>query len=904
MATNVENTLKRANELVFVGQKGQALALLFDLISNRRQHKRMWTKIHEDAMLLFVRLCVDLKDNRVAREGLISYRNIAQQQAPGSLEAVITFMLDLSDEKVSKAMEQCKSNRDVSRIVDDLEEGGTSPEAMLMATVASEKDRVRSEQAILVPWLKFAWENLRSVLETLRNNLGMEQTYHATAHRAFAFCKAYGRKLEFRRLCDLLRMHLQWQTKREGEEPSKLTGESMELHLGTRFEQLKVATSLHLWVDGFKTIEDIHNIISMSTKKPSVQLMATYYQKLTQMFLVSGSFLFHAFAFRMYYDISRERNKALTQDQIRTMASSVLLAAMSVPLPSVATGGFTVSSQNDSSMQKEKNRRMAQLLGFDQVNPDRETLLKAIRAGKVLEDCSQDARDLYNALELQATFDPQNLVKRCAPKIAAIRADPKLEPYAAPIERLLIIRLMSQLGRVFQSVRLSEFHAMIDELAGSLSRLDAEKLIVQAVRHHQIPLRHGSSDIKIDHLSGTIRFGENVLEEQRTRDALADLAKRLAVVAKDLKRGGSAAAPSKATVLTTPQTLARIADEQNKLLERKALIAQRRREMDELVAFRTRAREEREETERLLRAERDKARTLKIEAENKEKEAQKIARLKADEEASAILRAAGIELSTGVAELTPEERDRMLKEKQEKQLQQALEFEKKMQTRAKRLDGWIRASREAEKEALGRESARRKEIDREDFLKEAARALQTAQERHAEGLVLKESFQRIVPFRQSFEQMMNPIWTRNIEAARDRWIQEHEERRLAEKVERAMARRDEDMRRRRQEEEAARRAEMEAKRIREAEEELRKKEEARAEEAANPAPASSEGKYRPRMTMEATMDDNYQGRSRREGPPTAGVARSAPPTALGEAPSGGAGPKKGVYQPPFLRGGS
>ena len=899
MATNVENTLKRANELVDVGQKGQALALLYELISNKKQHRRMWTKMHEDAMMLFVRLCVELRDNRGAREGLLSYRNIAQTQAPGSLEAVINYMLDLSDEKVEKALSQCKSKGDVSRIVDDLEEGGSSPEAMLLATVASEKDRARSEQAILVPWLKFSWENLRSVLETLRSNVAMEQTYHATAHRAFAFCKAYGRKLEFRRLVELLRTHLTNLLKpKDGDESPKLSPETMELQLGTRFEQLKVATALHLWMDGYKTIEDIHGIMSRSTKKPSVQLMATYYQKLTQMFLVAGSHLYHAFAYRMYYDISRERNKALTPEQIRTMASAVLLAAMSVPLPvSSSFSSSTATAQSDSGV---KNKTMLQLLGFDQINPDRESLLRALRSSKVLDDCSQDVRDLYNALELQTSFDPQNLVKFCAPKIAALRSDDKLKPYAVSIERLLIIRLISQLGRVFQSVRLSDFHAMIDELGGCISRLEAEKLIVQAVRSRQVPLRLGSSDIKIDHASGTIRFSENVLEEQRTRDALSDLAKRLSVVCKDLKRGpfANASAVVPVSALSSVQIQSRLVKEQTQLLERKALIAQRRRELDDLAAFRTRQKEEREEAERRARMEREQARLLKQEQERRRQEEERRVRQQQEEEAAARLREAGIDLGSGVEELSIEERERLLKEKQAKQMQAHLEAEKKMQSRAKKLDAWVRATREAEKAALAKESERRKIRDREEFIAESARALQIAKERHAEGLVLKASFARIQPYRKAFEDMMKPVWNSHVEAAKKLWLQEREDRKRAEKFERALARREEDMRRRKREEEDARRREAEAQRMREEDEKERQRQaEARAALEAEQANAPGPERYKPRKDVEAVMADTYQGRARPQ------VRATPPPEQQVVAKTeGNAEPATpGIYRPKFMQ---
>ena len=57
--------------------------------------------------------------------------------------------------------------------------------------------------------------------------------------------------------------------------------ETYEIHLQTRFNQLKAATALEMWGEGFRTVEDI-NEIRAKTRVPKPQLMATYYEKLTQ----------------------------------------------------------------------------------------------------------------------------------------------------------------------------------------------------------------------------------------------------------------------------------------------------------------------------------------------------------------------------------------------------------------------------------------------------------------------------------------------------------------------------------------------------------------------------------------------------------------------------------------------
>jgi translation initiation factor 3 subunit A len=342
-------------------------------------------------------------------------------------------------------------------------------------------------------WLTFTWEVLRNVLDLLRNNPGLETAYHGTAHRALNFCKTHERKNEFKKLCTNLKLHfMDAQKYRDKDGP--MSPETLELHLATRFEQLKAATALHQWTEGFAIIGDIHMILDTSSKKPPAQLMATYYQKLTQLFLMSGNFLFHAYACRAYYDLSREKNKSVTKEQVRGMANQVVLAALSIPLPSASSG----LNLGQISVQKEKDRRLASLLGFD-VNPDRASLLEDLRSNTsgtakiLLEDCSSQVKELYEALETEKTFDPLSLVSRVAPIIAMLRADPKTEAFAKPLDELVVIKLCRQLARAYSRLKLKQFHSMCAHLG--LSSLEAERILVKAIRNRQLH-SDGAMDVR------------------------------------------------------------------------------------------------------------------------------------------------------------------------------------------------------------------------------------------------------------------------------------------------------------------------------------------------------------------------------------------------------------------------
>ncbi|GJR88994.1 leucine-rich repeat protein [Tanacetum coccineum] len=110
-----------------------------------------------------------------------------------------------------------------------------------------------------------------------------------TAHRAFQFCKQYKRTTEFRSLCEIIRNHL---------------------------------ANLNKFVtEAFRSVEDIYGLTSMVKKMPKSSLMAVYYAKLTEIFWISSSHLYHAYAWFKLFLIQKSFNKNLNQKDLQLMKS-------------------------------------------------------------------------------------------------------------------------------------------------------------------------------------------------------------------------------------------------------------------------------------------------------------------------------------------------------------------------------------------------------------------------------------------------------------------------------------------------------------------------------------------------------------------------------------------------------
>ena len=108
--------------------------------------------------------------------------------------------------------------------------------------------------------------------------------------------------------------------------------------------------------------------MSMVKKTPKPSLMVTYYAKLTGIFWISESHLYHAYAWLKLFSLQKSHNKNLSQKDLQLIASSVLLAALSVVPYDSKHGASHLELENE----RERNLRMASLINF-YVDPKRES---------------------------------------------------------------------------------------------------------------------------------------------------------------------------------------------------------------------------------------------------------------------------------------------------------------------------------------------------------------------------------------------------------------------------------------------------------------------------------------------------------------------------------------------------
>lgn len=780
------------------------------------------------------------------------------------VQVVFKRFIELAEKKVTDAQEKAaevhKATEGPSdgaeeeagaKAVDDLEASET-PESILLSTVSGEQSKDRTDRAIVTPWLKFLWETYRTVLDIFKNNARLEIMYQSTALQAFQFCQNYTRKTEFRRLCELLRNHLQNAAKFSSQMHAINLSDpdTLQRHLDTRFQQLDVAVKLELWQEAFRSVEDIHTLLTLSKRPAKNNMMANYFKHLTEIFLRSENYLFHAAAWSRYYNLlrqsaaavaagqSKKDNPPVTETDIVNTASFVLLSALSIPVISTSRSRGALVDVDEA--RKNKNSRLTNLLGMSQA-PTRAILFKDALSKGLLKRARPEIRDLYNILEVD--FHPLSICQKISPILEQIGADEAMKIYIGPLQQVILTRLFQQLSQVYDSVEISfvlnlaQFPESFKVTSGTI-----EKFIMNGCKK-------GDLAIRIDHAAGVLTFDSDVFSSAKAmhpgsgagsaegearsvqrlqstpaeivRSQLTRLAKSLFVTCQyvDPSFNAERQKAKEAALLRTKEGAEK---EHRETLARRDIISQKK----EAALKAQQAKESEEQTKRALRIQQAKEEESRRLAEEQRQRTQ--ARIKAEQE-----RVQREELEKQLKELKdsvqvdldiPEDITELDSTRIRAMKLAALEKEKnqlgeQLRIAGKRIDHLERAYRKEEIKHLKEDYERQQKEDEAAYEKAKEEELKEAEQKHKEDVALKHRLSRLVPSYQNFVnevkqsrraefEKRSRIAQKELEQKKAKRVQEIKERIAKEKREREEAERRE--REEREREEAEREAKEQA----------------------------------------------------------------------------------------------
>ena len=706
------------------------------------------------------------------------------------------------------------------------------------------------------------------MLEILKNNARLEVTYQSTALLAFSFCQKFVRKTEFRRLCELLRNHVQNAAKYQSQMHAINLSDpdTLQRHLDTRFEQLNVAVELELWQEAFRSVEDIHTLLSLSKRPAKNIMMANYYEKLTRIFLVSENYLFHAAAWSRYYNLLRQSavitpaatsakkdNPSVTEAEMTRAASFVLLSALSIPVISTSRSRGALVEVDEA--RKNKSNRLTNLLGMATA-PSRLGLFKDALSKGLLKRARSEIRELYQILEVE--FHPLSICQKISPILSQIGAEPSMEKYVLPLQQVILTRLFQQLSQVYESVETTYVHRLAqfpEPYQVSVSFI--EKFIMNGCKKGDLAMR-------VDHTTGVLTFDSDVFSSAKAlhpgsasgsadneagtvqrlqstpaeivRSQLTRLARTLYITCQHVDPEYiSARQQAKAAALARAASGAE--QEHQETLARRAIIEKKK----ELATDALQKKQKEEETrKRILAQQRQEAEAQRLAEEHRERELKRkkdeqdrIRRENNENEIKDLIKR-GINVGDVDLKDLDSNQVRLLRISQlEKEKN---ELFKHVRVTAKRIDHLERAFRKEELKLLPLDYEAQRQRDVAAYETWRADTLKEAERKHQEDVALKHRLGRLLPAYESFHKDL-----------KERRHDEFERRRKAadREYQTAVERRKRDYR----EGKAREKREQE-----EAEKRVREEEERNAREEANRA-AAEEEKKRAQAELKAKREE-------------------------------------------------
>jgi translation initiation factor 3 subunit A len=652
---------------------------------------------------------------------------------------------------------------------------------------------------------------------------------------------------------------------------------------------------LHLYTEGFRTVEDIYNILQISHQRrkhnpelppPKAKLMAKYYEQLTTLFWVSENHLFHAFAWYKYYALCKEFNKSMNPELKSEQASAVLLAALCIPsLPSKVESGSSAGnttasdSRFDDSVMQEKMTRMATLLGFHTRNPTRQNLLEEITSRGIFDQVPAYLQQLYYLLEQDS--DPLVLVETAKPLLEQLSKqvegeESALGRYVEPLRSVLLLKLLWNLSSAYHTVRIDFLKELTTGLGMTFEHV--EKAVVVFTQTHK------GLVVRLDHRAGCLRFGDAQLESDSMRSQLTTLAQQLDKVVQTLAGEPTPDVAGRAQVYQAIRD-SRLADH-TKMLERKQWIEKRKEEIERLAQEKVNQGKQKAAAEKAVLKAEEEGRIQREQVLREQEKMRKIQQEIENTKKQQLLQAMGHNTEAlSAEEIANLDTAALQKEHQDKINKKRDESERKIREVAKRLDYLVRAIRIEELPLIKAKYEDKVKTDREQYEQEVIEKAKRAKLQWESDKQDKErlSTHSVFDFMQEFEATaMEGRRLKHVTMCNDA-DQEAETQAENGKIQRA---------RKRKQEEEKRLAEEDAQRQKEEEARIQEDDRRKKEEARRDREAQEEER---RQAEEARMAEERDRKGRMQEDRGGRQSRALDST-------GGGGGSKGGYVPPSRRG--
>lgn len=763
-----ENAIKRADELVSVGEPLAALQSLADLLSSRKSRFADAASL-EPIVFKFLELGIELRKGKVIKEALYHYKKNMQSSNEGlhSVGAVARKFIDLVETKMSAIQAQADAKEESNEDEEEDLEGGVTPENLLISVYEQEQSVGGFNNDDVSSWLRFTWEAYRTTLDLLRNNSQLEITYSGVVSRTMQFCYKYNRKNEFKRLAEMLRQHLDaanYQQQKFGQYTVDLSDpDTLQRYSDQRFQQVNVCVKLELWHEAFRSIEDVHHLMAMSKRTPRPSILANYYENLAKIFFVSGNYLLHAAALDKFYELFLKNPNATAEDFNRH-ASQFILGALSIQLDDLPIAGF------------DPQIRLCDLLDLKS-KPSRNDLVKKAGDKGVLENADSDVSKLYQLVESE--FDVSKIKSELADLLPRLTSKSYFSDYAIPLRNLLVRKSVVAISAQKSSVSLTELYDLLSFAEPlELTAFELERCLIQAAMDDYV-------SISIDHEKDAVIFAKDPFDswqasivedveassEEKGEDAInadgvvaqeeepveqvftrnSEVRFKLTELSKVLKTGDN---------YETSSYLQRVKLIREELIRQKEEIIKREREIAEQRAKELIEQKKRSEEENKIYAKRAAEERQRRVAEEKaavessmEKEAERRAQEKLEREKEAIHEQEMKKLiletnANGVIYIDPKEAKNMTSDKINQMVFEQVAKDKKELTERmtqafKRLDHTERALRQLELPLLEKDAQTQKDRDLETYNSFKNKLVENAKEEHEKKLALHDRLNKI-----------------------------------------------------------------------------------------------------------------------------------------------------------------